>query len=128
MIKRAFAPRAENLEGRRLCAVESTPGAIENYVDALGDSIAVVAQYTDDAIEAVIHYPRPDADLNPGAPTAPDDPPSQAGLDAIDAGLANLYQSPDGGPLPMYAIPYGDYVEGFGNGGLPSDYYNPSEP
>jgi hypothetical protein len=120
MSQRAFAPRAEILEGRRLCAVESTAGAVANYGSALGTELGNVAEWADNAIDNTIHYPSPFEDSNPGAPTA--DPTTQgpgsggADLDEFDdAALDELYRS--GGPLPFYPIAYpqpGDPGDGFG--------------
>jgi hypothetical protein len=119
MVKRAFAPRAEILEGRRLCAVESTAGAVASYGAALGDSLATAAEWADNAVDNTIHYPSPFADPNPDAPTA--DPTTQepgAGgndLDEFDdAALDELYRS--GGPEPFFALPYPQPFDAGGDG------------
>lgn len=132
MRKRAFAPRAECLEGRRLCAVESTSGAIASYGAALGTSLSDVAEWADDAIDNTIHLPAPPplyGDPYANGPTA--DPATQGtgsggdDLDAFgDAALDELYRA--GGPLPFFPAPYpqpGDPGDGFGGDNALPAYY-----
>jgi hypothetical protein len=121
--RHAYCARIEILEGRRLCAVESTAGAVANYGSALGTALGNVAEWADDAIDNTIHMPAPPplyGDLYADGPEA--DPATQgpgsggADLDEFDdAALDELYRS--GGPLPFFAVAYpqpDDPGDGFG--------------